>query len=271
LGRLFRMSDDEPAFFHLDVTGPDKSKAATNLSVDELLTKYAIPHRLNASYRVDGYEFNAPYVTRFKVRRTREPLERDKLMNELDLSSFGAAFKSFARVGTLMEQGEDVTDEVLFAADQMIQEQGLSPAASPQLLAAPTTGKVFVVSSFSENLNKSFEAIKRACDSLSFSAVRADKEISSGAIVERVQQHLLDATYVIADLSEARPNVYYEVGFFDAILHARQASTDQHLLLVAKNIQVDAHFDLRHRGIQEYGDAFDLMSIVERWLKERKS
>jgi len=263
------MSDDEPAFFHLDVTGPENSKSATNLSANEVLSKYAVPHRLNTTYRVDGFEFNAPYVTRFKVRRTRQLLESDKLMNELDLSSFGAAFKSFARVGTLMEQGEDVTDEVLYAADQAIQEQGLSPAVSPQQLAAPTTGKVFVVSSFSDKLNKSFDAIKRACESLSLSAVRADKEISSGAIIERVQQHLLDATYVIADLSEARPNVYYEVGFFDAILLARQASSDQHLLLVAKDIETDAHFDLRHRGIQQYSDAFDLMNIVERWLKER--
>lgn len=263
------MSAEHDWFFHVDVASSEHSKSASNLNADELFEKIAIPHQLNASYRVDGFEFVAPYVTRFKVRRTAERLDQAKLMGDLDLSSFGAAIKSFAKVGTLLEQGEDITDEVLVAAMQMIQEQGLAPAATPLLLSATEEGKVFVVSSFSDNLTKSFEAIKRACDGLALKAVRVDKEISSGSIIERVQQHLRDATYVIADLSEARPNVYYEVGYFDAILFARQAPSGHNLLLVAKNIEVDAHFDLRHRGIQQYQDPFELMTIVEQWLKER--
>jgi hypothetical protein len=49
------MSDDETKwFFHLDVASTQHSKSVTNLGAEELLSKYAVPHQMNAVYRVDG-------------------------------------------------------------------------------------------------------------------------------------------------------------------------------------------------------------------------
>lgn len=71
---------------------------------------------------------------------------------------------------------------------------------------------------------------------------------------------------MIADLSQARPNVYYELGYFDAICQARGVDAAEHLLLVAQNLQTDAHFDIRHRGIETYDNPYSLMKLVEVWL-----
>jgi nucleoside 2-deoxyribosyltransferase len=54
------------------------------------------------------------------------------------------------------------------------------------------------------------EGIEAAC-------VRVDKEQFSGEIPAKLKQMLQESIAVIADLSEARPNVLYELGFAHAL------------------------------------------------------
>ena len=257
------------AFYHVNVASPERASVENNLSLQEILARIAVPLKLRKPFLVDGYQFDPIYITRIKVRRTQRPIKMEELMSGLDLSSVGSALSSVLKIGTVMQEGEDVTNDILLQAEQSIAQQGLAPEPPSPVFARTDPKKVFIVSSFSSRLSQNFDAIFRACANYNLTAVRVDKEMSSDSIIDRIQRHLLESTYVIADLTDARPNVYYEIGYFDAILFARRVKSETHLLLIAQDIQSDAHFDLRHRGIEKYDNPYTLMTVVEKWLDKR--
>ena len=66
---------------------------------------------------------------------------------------------------------------------------------------------------------------------------KVDESIYAGSIVDRIVSGIESAEFVIADLTEERPNVYLEVGFAWGI--------KKPVILVAKEGQ-RLHFDLSH-------------------------
>ena len=70
----------------------------------------------------------------------------------------------------------------------------------------PNTGKVF-------DLDKSYRyIIKPAATEAGYSCVRADEILHSGVIDVPMYQQLADADLVIADLSTANANAFFELG-----------------------------------------------------------
>jgi len=259
----------ESQYYHVDLESPDRTASENNIELERVVNDIAVPFRLNRPFHIDGYEFRANLVTRLKIRRTNTPIEINEVMSQLDLSSISNAFSSLMSAGTRLQEGVDVTEDILVYADQVILKSGETAEPHSPIFDRTNPKNVFVVTSFSKELEQNFDAIDRACKAFGLHAIRVDKEMSSESIIERIQRHLLDATYVIADLTQARPNCYYEIGFFDALLIARKASSKNHLLLVAQNIAEDAHFDLKHRGIEQYNNPFTLLGIVEAWFDSR--
>lgn len=240
-----------------------------NLSHEKVMECVAIPYLLNQQFRLDGGIFNSWQVSLIKITRTEERQDKAELFKELDVSSISSAVQSLLSVGLKMEDAEDVTDDFLKQAAQEIQERGLEPKKLDLISIQIEPKKLFVASSFSPELSQNFDAISDVCKKFSLNPVRVDKELSSSSIIERIQNHLKEARFVIADLTEARPNVYYEIGYLDAICEARNIDASEILLLVAKDIDEDAHFDLKHRGIEKYDNPFTLMKITENWLNKK--
>ena len=256
-------------YYHLSVSSRDSgTKKMKNCKREDILRKAAVPFRLSKPFFVDGGEFNRNRITSFKVTVTNERFDEAAMLEKLDTSSFGNFFLSAAKAGVELDEGEDVTGDILAEADQIISAEALVPETS-NFPGDVTPDRVFVICSFDPSLYQNFDAIKEVCEKRNLNALRVDKEMSSGPIVERIQRHLCEANYVIADLTQARPNVYYELGYFDAICEARGVDSANHLLLVAQNISEDAHFDLRHRGIETYDNPYTLMKLVESWLGKR--
>lgn len=239
-----------------------------NCKREDILRKAAVPFRLSKPFFVDGGEFKRNRITSFKVTVTNDRFDGAAMLEKLDTSSFGSFFLSAAKAGNELDEGEDITGDILAEADQVISAEGLTSETS-SFPGDVTPDRVFVICSFDPVLQQNFDAIQEVCDKRSLKALRVDKEMSSAPIVERIQKHLCEANYVIADLTQARPNVYYELGYFDAVCRARGVDSSNHLLLVAQNIAEDAHFDLRHRGIETYDNPYTLMKLVERWLGKR--
>lgn len=253
-------------YWHITVQDADRAKEEKNLTLEAVLERVAIPARLNKAFRVDGFEFHPARLKRLRITKTTAFVDLGEVMRNIDMSSLSSAFSSLVTAGQLANGGEDVTDDLLKRADQSIIQNGLTPVSAGAFDVRVDPKKAFVVMSFAPELDRCFEAIRDACGRKSINAVRVDKEISSAPVVERITAHLKEASYVVADLTNARPNVYYEIGYFDAVCEARGLDAAKHLLLVANNIGSDAHFDLRHRGIKEYRDPYDLLRIVEEWL-----
>lgn len=61
------------------------------------------------------------------------------------------------------------------------------------------------------------DAIKETCRNCGLTAERVDEAQVNERITDRILESIQKAQYVIVDLSEARPNVFYEAGYAQGI------------------------------------------------------
>ncbi len=78
--------------------------------------------------------------------------------------------------------------------------------------------KAFVVMQFSTPFNELHEqVIKPICNEFKIDAERADDVFGPGVIVQDIVTQMLGCDVVIAEITPANPNVYYEVGYAHAL------------------------------------------------------
>lgn len=92
-------------------------------------------------------------------------------------------------------------------------------------------GRVFVVMQFSSPFMEIHdEVIKVVCEGFGLEAHRADETYGPGLIIADVTRDLAESEFVIAEITPANPNVYYELGYAHAI-------NKPVILLADKNIE----------------------------------
>lgn len=106
-------------------------------------------------------------------------------------------------------------------------------------------GLVFVIMAFS-GTDKVYAAIKDECAKLGLNATRVDEHIGSGFIIRETYQLIRSAEFIVCDLTQERPNVYYELGFAHGI-----GNGADNILLLAKG-GTTLHFDIAPLRIQYY-------------------
>lgn len=78
--------------------------------------------------------------------------------------------------------------------------------------------RVFVVMQFGAPFDELHrDVLKSVCLEFGFDAVRADETFGPGMIVADIEKQIQEAKFIIADITPANPNVYYEVGYARAI------------------------------------------------------
>ena len=103
------------------------------------------------------------------------------------------------------------------------------------------------------------DGIKAAVESLGIRCVRADETHFTGPIMDQVLYRISKAYFIVADLTNERPNCYYELGVAHAlgktVIHIIDKSTRK-------------HFDVLGQPFIEFTDPQDLRSqLRERILK----
>jgi hypothetical protein len=81
-------------------------------------------------------------------------------------------------------------------------------------------GKAFVVMQLSAPFNEIYEdVVKRVCaeEPFQIEAVNAMETYGPGLIMADVVRDIVESEFVIAEITPANPNVYYELGFADAV------------------------------------------------------
>lgn len=108
------------------------------------------------------------------------------------------------------------------------------------------------------NLDKSYQAlIKPVVEGKGLVCIRADEIKHAGAIDVPMYQQLLMADVVVADLSTANPNAFYELG----LRHALRPRTT----IVMSEEQLSYPFDLNHIMINKYthlGENIDYFEVL---------
>ena len=80
-----------------------------------------------------------------------------------------------------------------------------------------TSRSVFVVMSFSDHpeLEDAYDSIKEVCAEMGLEASRVDESNKEERIIPKIEQGIRECAFVVADVTEERPNVYYELGLAD--------------------------------------------------------
>jgi len=78
--------------------------------------------------------------------------------------------------------------------------------------------KAFVVMQFSSPYNELYEdVIRKVCEEFNLNVVRADETYGPGLILADIVKQIYESRIIIAEISSANPNVFYEVGYAHAL------------------------------------------------------
>ena len=82
-----------------------------------------------------------------------------------------------------------------------------------------TTPSVFVIMSFAETgqYKDLYASIKRVCEKYEYDAQRVDESNLLKRIIPEIMRQVRQSAFVVADVTEAKPNVFYELGFSDGL------------------------------------------------------
>lgn len=133
-------------------------------------------------------------------------------------------------------------------------------AAKPSSVPSPATTRkiVFVAMPFSDSFEDVYQfGIYQTVRRCGYVCEKVDESAYAGSIVDRIINGIESAEFVIADLSEERPNVYLEVGFAWGLRKP--------VILVAREGQ-RLHFDLSHHKCLFYKNISKLAEQLERTI-----
>ncbi len=119
--------------------------------------------------------------------------------------------------------------------------------------------KAFVVMQFAEPYDTFYrEVIQQRAKSAGFDVVRIDEKAGPGVIFQDIQREIEDSDVVIAEITPANPNVFYELGY----AHALKKPT---ILLAQRGAELP--FDIRSFRVVFYNDTIGGKAEVERSLQ----
>jgi hypothetical protein len=119
--------------------------------------------------------------------------------------------------------------------------------------------KAFVVMQFAEPYDTFYkEVIQQKAASAGFDVVRIDEKTGPGVIFQDIQKEIEESDVVIAEITPANPNVFYELGY----AHALKKPT---ILLAQRGAGLP--FDIRSFRVVFYNDTIGGKAEVERNLQ----
>lgn len=113
----------------------------------------------------------------------------------------------------------DMVDETIGAIHSVPAELDLSQVG-PVIREEIVANYAFIImpmTSGRHEFDDVHDAIKEAATRCGIQAERVDEPQSTDRITDRILESLRQAEYVIADLTEAKPNVYFEAGYAHAL------------------------------------------------------
>lgn len=157
----------------------------------------------------------------------------------------------FRRISSIVEIVNPIT---IKHAEQNIEDRGQTSS-----IFKPDTAFIMMwMDTNHPELEDIHNTVKRCFKEFGINAERADDIEHDGLITEEIIEKIKESEFLYADLTGARPSVYYEVGFAHAI---------RKRVLLYRRSGEKIHFDLAGYNCPEYTNLSDL----EKKLKKRLS
>ena len=112
----------------------------------------------------------------------------------------------------------------------------------------------------SDGANEVLTMIKDTCKRLGLTAQRADDVPGSEVIMDAVTRLIERAQFLIFDLTHARPNVYYELGYAHGV-----GNSGRNILLIAQK-DAPLHFNASGFAVRQYKSLEHLPQVLEEHL-----
>lgn len=104
--------------------------------------------------------------------------------------------------------------------------------------------RIAVMMPFDQKYKSTADTIRKVCENSGYKAERVDDHSNPGDIVVEIKQLIRTSPYVIADLSDLKPNVCYEVGY----AHALRKPT----IIITSTPSATLPFDIAHMRYISY-------------------
>jgi hypothetical protein len=118
-------------------------------------------------------------------------------------------------------------------------------------------GLVFVIMPLQgQEMTDAYTAIKDECEKLTLSAKRIDENTGSGLVILEIIDLIESSEFIVCDLTNERPNVYYELGYAHGV-----GNEANDILLIAREGTV-LHFNIAPHRVQYYSSSEHLRAIV---------
>ena len=113
--------------------------------------------------------------------------------------------------------------------------------------------KVFTIMSFKNEYKDVYEIFKLICEKNDYITDRTDEDLNLSPITSRILDGIKQSDFVIADVTEMSPNVFYEIGYAKGI--------NRNVIITAKK-GVDLPFDIKDFPVIFY-DRLNLKETLE--------
>jgi len=141
-------------------------------------------------------------------------------------------------------------------------DKRLRPDYDPEDQGEFEEGLVFVIMPFrGQEMADAFVAIKDKCKKLRLRATRVDENTGSGLIIREITDLIERCEFIICDLTNERPNVYYELDYAHGVGNEAMV-----FLLIARE-GTTLHFDIAPLRVQYYSSTEHLRTVISSNLK----
>lgn len=157
---------------------------------------------------------------------------------------------------------DDCTDKISDILELIESSELISDRSGPLVAASRyRQGTAFImmwIDKTNPKLDDVCDAVKEVFALFGVTAVRADDIEHQDLITERILSEIATAEFLFADLTGARPSVYYEVGYAHAL---------KKRVILFRDAGTNLHFDLAGYNCPEYSNLRDLKDKLKKRLE----
>lgn len=142
-----------------------------------------------------------------------------------------------------------------------LKDRASAVTVSLSLLRRVLRPRCFVAMKFTGHpVANAFETIRAVGEDLGFQVMRIDQESFAGSIIDAIWDAIRQSDIAVVDLTDHRPNVYYELG----ICHALGKPCVMTVFSRDGRVPDDVPFDIRVRPVLPYGTIDSLATQLRR-------